>query len=403
MQAPDQPAEPVRSAPAAAPRSVTSADATIRRITLRIIHVEPRWSMRYTNGVVEPERIPLVVVEISNGSVSGFGEFLPLTLARPANHPGAPLIDEWAQLQSFCQNLLGKDARLLRALVPPAMDEYHFNPLVDGVDFAMHDLVGKLAGLPVWSLIGGCEQHWVWAMAVVHTDTPDNMAQRARCYFDMGGHHWFKLKPNGNAEADMETMAKIRERTRPDVRFFMDANYGLKMDPDAVVRYINALAPHGLAVYEDPVDVDLPTYRWIQDRINVRLMLDARAKTPAAVLEVVKHRAAQAINIHADWASGFAPALTKARIARLGGMETLIGSTFYCGFGSAAYQILAAAIPGWHLCEQTNAAEDVKRIAVKREYPTVDGRIHLSDAAGLGVEVDHHALESMTIQQVTIQ
>jgi muconate cycloisomerase len=219
----------------------------------------------------------------------------------------------------------------------------------------------------------------------------------------MGGHRWFKLKPNGNLDADIETMVKVRQRTRPDVRFFMDANFSLKMDPDAAVRYINALAPYGLAVYEDPLDVDLPTSRAMQDRLAVRLMLDFRARTPADVMAIVQHRAARAINIHADWASGFAPALTKARIARLGGLETLIGSTFYCGPGAAAYQTLAAAIPGWHICEQTNAAEDVKRIAVRREYPTIDGKIHLSDAPGLGVEVDPQALEAMTVKEVTVQ
>lgn len=378
-------------------------NTTIRKITLRVCHLQPRWIMRYSDGSVDPDAVPIILVEISNGETSGFGEFIPLTLQRPPGTRGAPSFDEWRMLPTVCEHLIGKDVRLLRSLLPPTGDGYDYNPIVDSIDFAMHDLLGKLSGLPVWSLLGGRCQPWVWAMAVVHTDTPAGMVERAGDYYRMGGHQWLKLKPNCNLEADRETMVRIRNEIDPRIRFFIDPNYSFKGGPDELISYVNALADCGLAVCEDPLDVDFDTWRYMQERSKVKLMVDAKARTPHDVLNIVQKKAARAINIHANWASGFAPAIHKARIARLGGLDTLIGSTLYLGFGCAAYQTLASVIPDWHICEQTNAAEDITCIGVQREYPTIEGKIHISDQPGLGVEPDWPAIEEMTRDNVVLE
>ena len=191
-------------------------------------------------------------------------------------------------------------------------------------------------------------------------------------------------------------MLKIREKLGPNTTFFVDPNYSLKTDAQGAVDYVLALADAGLDTIEDPIDCDWQTYRWIQDRIPVRLMIDGHARTPQSVLDIIAHCCARSINIHANWASGFSPAIHKASLAALGGLDTIIGSTYYLGFGVAAYQTLAAVIPTRHICEQSNMSEDLKRIGVKKEYATHDGKITISHAPGLGVEPDWNAIDAMT-------
>jgi L-alanine-DL-glutamate epimerase-like enolase superfamily enzyme len=351
--------------------------------------------MHYTTGYSDPPQVPVIVVEIVAGGACGFGEFVPTSILYPPGHMGRAWVDEWAELARLGESLIGQDARQLRRLIPTRLDAREFNSLIDGIDFAVHDLVGRLSGLPVWALLGGREQPWVWGMPVVHTDTPDGMADRALDYCRLGGYQWYKLKPSADIEQDRQTMIRIREKVGQDVRFFVDPNYALKTDAQGAIQYINALAPHG-------IDTDWAGYRRIQEGIEVHLMLDDKARTPEAVLAIVNERCAKVINIHANWASGFAPAIHKARVAALGGLDTIIGSTFYTGPGAAAYQTLAAVIPGRHICEQTNASDDVKRVAVTKEYACVNGKIQIPDAPGLGIEIDREALDAMTQETVRI-
>lgn len=363
--------------------------------------------MQYTTGWKDPDDVPIYLVEISDGNASGFGEFMPSSVmyANSTERSAGTIssFNEWDTLKKTCESLIGQDARRLRALIPRELEVREANSLVDGIDFALHDLVGKIAGLPVWALLGGLRQPWVQGMPVVHTDHVAGMVERAMDYHRMGGYRLFKLKPIGDAEQDHEVMVKIQEKLGADVRFFVDPNYSLKTDAQVAVDYILKLAEAGLDTIEDPIDCDWQTYRWIQDRIPVRLMIDGKARTSLGVLEIITHQCARAINIHANWASGFAPAIQKANLAALGGLDTIIGSTYYLGFGVAAYQTLAAVIPTRHICEQTNISDDIKRIGVKLQYETHEGRIKISTGPGLGVEPDWPAIDAMTEKSLIIR
>lgn len=375
---------------------------TIDCIILRQCHLKLRRISYYSTGTRDPEYFPVIVVEIRTGGQRGFGEFVPTSILHPGDHVGKSSLDEWRAVSQSCEALIGQDPRLLDRLIPEDLRGYDCNSMVDGINFALHDLVGRMSGLPVWALLGGRRQPWVQALTVVHTASPADMAARAREYYDLSRYRWLKLKPNCNLDADRETMQRIRREIEPTMRFVIDPNEALAMDPQGVVDYVNALRPHGLEICEDPIRTDWQTWAWMQQRTQVALMLDAPARTPRNVLEIVNHRCGRLINIHANWGGGFQAAIHKARLAELGGIETFIGSTYYCGIGTAAYQTLSAVVPGRHLCEQANTSEDVCQVAVRQEYRCQDGRIYISDAPGLGVEVDDEVLDSLTIERRVI-
>lgn len=374
----------------------------IDRIVLRQCRLKLKRVSTYSTGTSDPPDFPVIVVEIQAGGHRGFGEFVPTSILHPGPNPNKSKIDEWTTLQHACEKLISQDPRRLDQLIDDNLRGYDCNSLVDGINFALHDLVGHMAGLPVWTLLGGTRQSWVHAITVVHTAPPSEMVAIAREYHAASGYRWLKLKPNCDVDADRETMVRIRQEVEPAMRFIIDPNESLKMDPQGVVDYINALAPHGLEICEDPIRTDWKTWAWMQQHTDVALMLDGPARTPGNVLDIVKHRCGRLINIHANWAGGFQAAIHKAHIAQLGGVETYIGSTYYSGIGTAAYQTLSAVIPGRHLCEQTNNSEDICQLAIRQEYTCRDGRIHIPDAPGLGVKVDDDMLDALTIEQINI-
>lgn len=377
---------------------------TIRRITVRKCTTAINKG-RYTTGETDPDCIN-IVIEVSNGKVSGFGEFVPTSLIYPPGHIGRSALDEWGISLKTAQNLLGKDCRILGNWIPEELKCHDANSIVDGFDFAIHDLAGQIFNLPATAFLGGRKHDRVWNMDVIRTDEPDIMAKTALEFQRQRHTRYFKLKPNGEMEKDYETIRKIRELTLPGSHIFIDPNYALKeQHPDAVVKYLNRLHELGLEVCEDPIKTDWATFRYIKERTKVKIMIDECARSPESIMAIANAGCADLINIHANWAGGFQRALLKAGIAAVGGIECLVGSTFLLGMGVAGYRILTSLLPGnLAICEQENAVYCCQGFTVvKKEYEEVDGASLIPDTPGLGVDVDMDKLEQVTFETVNVE
>lgn len=372
----------------------------IKRVTVREVRRRSDYRGTYTDGSKDPEFMVWLFVSVSDGRETGYGECVPTSLYYEPGHIGRSNIEEWSALCGMSAKLIGEDARRLGRLVPEDRSSDDANSIKDTLDFALHDLVGRRLGVPVAALLGGVNRPAVDLIPVIHVDTPDGMARLAAEERRKHGYRFFKLKPIGEPEADVETLTKMRERMGPEVRYFMDANYALKVrEPDAVIAYINRLHALGLEAYEDPIRADLATYRYIRERARARIMIDEKARTPEAVLAIIRERAAAMINIHANWAGGFGPALRKAQIAALADMPCMIGSTWYLGPGSAAYQTLSSVLPLEAPCEQLFNEVHDSSLAVRDPYEVRDGRSFIPDRPGLGVTPDMGVIERMTVRK----
>jgi L-alanine-DL-glutamate epimerase-like enolase superfamily enzyme len=371
---------------------------TIRQITVRECRQTASFRGTYSCGEKDPEKNVWFFVSLSDGVETGYGECVPTSLYYEPGHVGRSGIDEWAELLSLARSLIGGDARALSNLITEDFENDDANSIKDALDFALHDMVGRRLGVPVAALLGGIARPFVYGMPVVFRDTPDRMADRAAELHARFGFRYFKLKPAGTWEEDVETLAKMRERMGPEVRYCADANYSLKVEGIAnIARYMDDLHALGLEIYEDPIPVDLATYRELRERTQVRIMIDEHARTAEDVMRIVQERAADQINIHANWAGGFRPAIRKAQIARLGGMLAMIGSVSYLGPGAAAYQTLASVV-GDAPCEQCFNDAVGRGPQVGTSYPLRDGKYFIADAPGLGFDPNMDMVESLTVR-----
>jgi len=377
---------------------------TIRTINVRHCRMRAERRGTYSNGSKDPEWNVWLFVSIGDGEHTGYGECVPTSLFYEPGHIGRSDIDEWQTLLDLCETLVGKDARELGRLVPKDDASDDANSIHDTVDFALHDLVGRRLGVPVSVLLGGKARPFVWAVPVIHLDTPDAMSDLTADLHRKWGFMYYKLKPHGVLDPDVETLTKMREKMGPEVRYYMDANYSIKIeDLDEVVAYMNKLHELGLEVYEDPLDVDFATLRYINDRTPVRIMIDERARTSEAVLRILQEQCAGQINIHANWSGGFQPGIRKAQLAAIGGMPTMVGSTRYLGPGAAAYQTMASALPLEAPCEQVYREVFGGKSAISDPYEIQEGKIFIRDAPGLGVTPDLEAIRQITIREETFE
>ena len=375
----------------------------IREVIVRECRQKAVWRGQYTTGEYDPEETVWLFVSVSDGELTGHGECVPTGLYYEPGHIGRSDIDEWAETLRIAETLIGKDARALSRLTPEDRESDDANSLKDAIDFAVHDLVGQRLGMPVATLLGGIARPSIWAVPVIHMDAPEAMAETCAERYRKFGIRYFKLKPIGEPEADERTLRLIREKTGPEVRFTLDANYALKVtDLDEAAKYMDRLAELGLEVYEDPLPFDVDAYRYLNDRTRVRIMVDEYARTPEAVLRIVETRCADQINIHANWAGGFQPALRKAALAALGGLPCMIGSTKYLGPGAAAYMTLCSCLPLEGQCEQGFSDYLGWTSVIEEPYALRDGQYFIPDKPGLGVEVKTDAVEALTVRKEVV-
>jgi muconate cycloisomerase len=356
---------------------------------------------KYSTGYEDPPTVPLIVLEIQSEGVSGFGEFLPTSLFYPAGSVGVSNYEEWSEMIAICSGLIGKDAVNLRRLIPEkyTTDE-NASGMVDCVDFALHDLVGKAKGIPAYTLLGGKLRDSVPVMPVIYTDEIQVMADRAVELQGATGVGMFKIKPHADFDTDVKMMQKLSARLKPGTKFLFDANYAYKT-ADEAAEALTAVAKYGVFIAEDPVDVEMHVYGdTLKPRLNkagIKLMLDEKARDTACVVEIVRDGLADVINYHANWHSGFAGCLERAAFVSLSGLENYIGSSCYMGIADAANIMLASVTPKLIVCEQVRCADFYLLDYVVSDFYTLsDGRYQIPDLPGLGITVDRSRLEALT-------
>ncbi|MCZ7648748.1 MAG: mandelate racemase [Planctomycetota bacterium] len=135
------------------------------------------------------------------------------------------------------------------------------------LDVPLHDLAGKILGLPVWKMLGGAggPRVEVYAGGIYfdELEPPENPrgleAILAACAQDAeAGHAHFKLKIGRGAKVmaraagdrrDIEVTRLVRER-HPKAKLLVDANDGY--DSEGYCRYLDAVMDCGLFWVEEP-------------------------------------------------------------------------------------------------------------------------------------------------------
>lgn len=380
-----------------------SENFQIDKITLRLCDVELKRVNYYSSGATDPE-IKGILVEIESQGRSGWGEWVPTSIIYEPGHIGRSGIEEWEVAQTTAAHLIGTDARNTRTWLSEDLQREDANSLVDGFDFALHDLIGKKIGWSIQQLLGGGAS-WIWGMPLLYKETPEVTLERAREQYEEGGYLWFKLKPSCNLEQDEAAMRLIRENIDSRIQFYIDPNYTLPQDTDFIVNYLNTLHKSGLRVCEDPIRADLGFYRELQTQTPVEIMLDEKARSLENVRKIGEAECTRRINIHANWAGGFIQGLRRAQLAAAYKMQSIVGSSRYLGIGTAAYQTLASLLPNAHLspCEQVNDTAHVRHTVVKQRYRTHEGKIHIPSKPGLGIEIDREMLDQVTLKKIVIE
>jgi L-alanine-DL-glutamate epimerase-like enolase superfamily enzyme len=199
------------------------------------------------------------------------------------------------------------------------------------LDIALHDLAGKVLGIPVHELIG-LPAEIPPTDFTIGIDEPAIVAQRAARAADFPA---LKIKCGG--PQDLETLHAVREVFAGPIR--VDANTGWTRD-DAE-RLLPAIIDLGVELIEQPFPAR--AYRdlgWLQERSSIPIVADESAVTEEdldALAGVV-----DGVNVKLAKCGGIAPAKAMLTRARELGFRTFLGCMEETSVGIAGSAAVAS-------------------------------------------------------------
>lgn len=252
------------------------------------------------------------------------------------------------------------------------------------VEMAVYDLFAQLYKAPLYKILGGGVPK-ITTDITISVDYIDKMVADSLSAIDRG-FETLKVKVGKDIGVDIERVKAIYAAVAGKALIRLDANqgwtakeavYALRKLEDAGVR---------LELVEQPVKAyDLEGLKYITERVHTPVMADESSFGPREVIELIKMRAADIINIKLMKTGGIANAIKIADICSFYDMQCMIGCMLEGSISVAAAVHVAVAksdvitkidLDGPSLC-----AFDPVRSSVNFN----DADITIGNAPGLGI------------------
>ncbi|WP_232696025.1 mandelate racemase/muconate lactonizing enzyme family protein [Brevibacillus daliensis] len=263
------------------------------------------------------------------------------------------------------------------------------------IDIACYDLIGKYTKLPIYELLGGKYHDSLTYAKVLSIDEPRAMAEKAQEAIQKG-YSSLKLKVGWDIDADVERIAAVRKKVGDKVPVRVDVNQGWGTYSNALPA-VKALEPYKLAWLEQPIKMgDIDGLAELKEKTTIPIMADESIHHQEHLLEIIKKKAADKINIKLMKCGGIYPAIHLAKTAESAGISCQIGSMVESSIGSAAGYHTAISRKNISSTELTGPllfSQDIGNL--KYDIPFV----HLTTEPGLGIVVDEESLQQLTIKK----
>jgi len=240
------------------------------------------------------------------------------------------------------------------------------------IDIALHDLIGKQLGIPLYRLFGlnpGSAPPTSMTVSIGTEQEVQGWARTAAERFSI-------LKLKLGQERSLELVRAVRAVT--DARLVADANCAWTVEQ--AKSLIPAMADLGLEWIEQPLpEEDLDGLRQIREFSPLPIFADEPVRTARDIPRLAG--CVDGVNIKLMKAGGLREAMRMIAVARAHGLQVMLGCMIETSVGITAAAHLAPLVDWADLDgNQTVINDPFTGVRVK------DGRLVLPDGPGLGVE-----------------
>jgi len=305
-----------------------------------------------------------IIVRLEDGGLEGFGE------AAPSPRYGQSAESAERALASLDASLLEPADRVEEAVARAAGALGGERAALAAIDIALHDLLGKRLGVPLYAHLGLDPERAPVTSYTIGIDTPEIVAAKIR-----EADRFPVLKIKMGLENDREIMETVRALTDRPVR--VDANEGWSRDE--AIEKLRWLEGQNVELVEQPLPAaDIDGVRRLAERTSIPLFADESVRVAGDIPKLAG--AFHGINIKLMKCGGIREALRMIHTARACGMQVMLGCMIESSIG-----ITAAA----HLSPLADCADLDGNILIRNDpaagVTTRNGKLVLPGGPGLGV------------------
>ncbi len=365
----------------------------LERLELRRIALDLVTPFRTSFGVEVARDILLLRVVTDLGD--GWGECV--ASHEPAYSPefveGAALVIEqhlWPTLAAAGDVAAGDVARLL--------SRYKGHPMSKGaLEMAVLDAELRAAGTNLHGRLGSTRDRIPSGVSVGIFDSLDELLRQVSDYIDDG---YVRIKLKIEPGWDIEPVRLVRELIGPDVPLQVDANTAYTRDD---IAHLCELDEFDLLLIEQPLpEEDLLGHAQLARATATPVCLDESIVSAHTAVDAIELGATEIINIKPGRVGGYLEAVTIHDLCIDRGVPVWCGGMVETGIGRAANAALAS-LPGFTLPGDISASTRFyARDIVTDPIAVVDGYVTVPTAPGLGFELDHDYLDSITTSTVEL-
>jgi galactonate dehydratase len=314
-------------------------------------------------------------------------------------------------IEHYREFLVGRDPMQRGALWQEMYRSQYFEggrtltAAISAIDIALHDIVGKKLGVPVYELLGGKQRNYVPTFATGGGRNPEEMVDMAQQIIAAGWdcfrlHHRYEgenpneYEPREAIALSAEGLIKAREvlGMRPVIGY--DFHHRLSVAETA--SFCQMMPPHTLDFLEEPIRDETPeAYETLRTMTNVPFAIGEEFASKWQFLPYIERGLTNYIRIDVCNVGGITEAMKVVGWAEAHYIDLMphnpLGSICVA---ATAHMAMASANFSW-LEIRESPGEDLNFYS-KEIYPVqpeiVPGRVTVLDRPGLGVEVDEASL-----------
>jgi len=369
-------------------------DVTIARVEAIPLRIPLKLNFKIASGAARSFVEVLIVRLHTKSGITGIGE-TQAWRRQGSNETLAGLIE--AINTHLAPHVVGAscfdNARIMRAFEEAL---WHSTYPQAAVADALLDLQGKLLGVPAFRLLGGKCRDAVPACSVLSMKpTIEETADHATAQFDTG-FRTFAIKVGEDLTKDAALVGMLRKRL-PAAKLRVDANAGMSFD-DALVL-LKRIEPYEVETAEQLIGLwDIEGMAELGRRSTIPMLADESVSDPHSLIALIRARAARAIQTKIAKNGGVWACKTLWTLAAAADVKLCPGNHPSTSIATSAAAHLATAWPGELLDGPfTVGINGVLAEDVVREPLTTGHSVTVSEAPGLGVELDDERIRHLRV------
>ncbi len=276
---------------------------------------------------------------------------------------------------------------------------------IAGVDIALWDILGKVTGLPVCMLLGGCYRERVLMYASIGGGagmTPGEMAKRVESYLDKGFKaikirmDWGAARRDADPAKDLEMFRQVKAITGDDIPLSFDANNGYSVS--TAIQQGRKFEELGIYHYEEPVaQYDYSGIAEVADALDVPISAGEHEYTRWQFRDLIEQAKVDIIQPDVVKCGGISE---MHKIAVLGSVynKHFVPHQTQPTIGTAANVHVCAALADANRPQEYTGQDPRLDALFKEPLIFEEGYIHVPQKPGLGLELDEERLRELDSQ-----